>query len=152
MTMKKILLIEDDELDVISVQRALKKIDVSHELLTAYNGVEALKLLLGKSGEKVMNPLPDIILLDINMPKMNGIEFLNILRNTEELQHIKVFVMTTSLQEFDRKATESLGISKYLTKPLNFNDNNKNPDSMENFVQFQLVNILREDNITNGRK
>jgi CheY-like chemotaxis protein len=144
--MKKILLIEDDELDVMSVQRALKKIDVSHELLTAYNGVEALELLVGKSGNRIMNPLPDIILLDINMPKMNGLEFLTILRNTEELKHIKVFVMTTSFQEFDRKATESLGVSKYLTKPLNFNDNNKNPDSMENFVQFQLVNILRQDN------
>jgi len=144
---KKILLIEDDELDIISVQRALKKIELSHELITAYNGVDALEQLLGKSGKTLMNPLPDIILLDINMPKMNGIEFLNILRKTKELKHIKVFVMTTSLQESDRKATESLGVSKYLTKPLNFNDNNKNPDSMENFVQFQLVNILREDNI-----
>lgn len=142
---KKILLVEDDELDVISVQRALKKIAISHELLTAYNGIEALELLLGKSGENIMDPLPDIILLDLNMPKMNGIEFLNVLRNTTQLKHLKVFVMTTSLQEFDRKATESLGVSKYLTKPLNFNDNNKNPDSMENFVQFQLVNILRQD-------
>lgn len=147
MTKKKILLIEDDELDVISVQRALNKLDVNHELLTAYNGIEALELLLGKSGNHVMDPLPDIILLDINMPKMNGVEFLKVLRNTRELKHIKVFVMTTSLQEFDRKATASLGVSKYLTKPLNFNDNNKNPNSMENFVQFQLGNILRQSNM-----
>lgn len=145
--MKKntILLVEDDELDVISVQRSLKKINADYELFTAYNGVEALEMLRGKADKQPMPALPNLIMLDINMPKMNGIEFLKILRSEETLKHIKVFVMTTSGEENDRKATEKLGVSGYLIKPLNFNNNNKRTDSMDAFVQFHIGKILREE-------
>jgi CheY-like chemotaxis protein len=137
-----ILLVEDDELDVISVKRSLNKIGIDYELITAYNGVEALEKLRGNKHSAPMNPLPDIILLDINMPKMTGLQFLTILRSDDSLKNIKVFIMTTSAEEHDRSATEALGVSGYLIKPLNFNNNDKRPDSMEGFVQFHLRNIL----------
>lgn len=137
-----ILLVDDDELDVISVQRSLKKLDEDYELYTAYNGIEALGILRGTENSAEISQLPDVILLDLNMPKMNGIEFLKILRADERLKNIKVFVMTTSGEEADRRATEQLGISGYLIKPLNFNNNSKRTDSMDGFVQFHLRKIL----------
>ncbi|MEJ6981511.1 response regulator [Pedobacter sp. P351] len=137
-----ILLVDDDELDVISVQRSLKKLDEEYELYTAYNGIEALGILRGIENSAKLNQLPDVILLDLNMPKMNGIEFLRVLRADERLKNIKVFVMTTSGEEADRRATEQLGISGYLIKPLNFNNNSKRTDSMDGFVQFHLRKIL----------
>ncbi|MEN2416292.1 response regulator [Flavobacterium mesophilum] len=137
-----ILLIEDDELDTISVERSLKKLEIQYVLHTAYNGLEALQML-----RKAENPLiPDVILLDINMPKMNGIEFLKILRNDENLKDLKVFIMTTSSEGSDRVTAEKLGISGYIIKPLNYNDNTKRPDSMEAFVQFHLRKILLNEN------
>jgi CheY-like chemotaxis protein len=141
--MKKniILLVEDDELDIISVQRSLKKMESEYELHIAYNGKEALFLLTEH------NPMlfPDVILLDLNMPKMNGIEFLKILRSDEKLKQIRVFIMTTSAETADRTTTESLGISGYIIKPLNYNDNTKRTDSMDSFVQFHLRKILADD-------
>ncbi len=133
----KILLVEDDELDVISVGRTLKQFGSDYELLTAYNGIEALQIL--------KENVPDVILLDLNMPKMNGIEFLKVLRNDVKLKHLRVFIMTTSAEMADRTMTESLGISGYIIKPLNYNDNTKRPDSMEAFVQFHLRKILADD-------
>jgi CheY-like chemotaxis protein len=142
MKKKVILLVEDDELDVISVKRSLNKLNVPYELLTAYNGLEGFEMLQGKMEQTIM---PDIILLDINLPKMNGIEFLRALRSDEKLKHIKVFVMTTSGEEQDRKATEELGISGYLMKPLNFTNNDKRVDSMDGFLQFHIGKILRDE-------
>lgn len=141
-----ILLIEDDELDVISVQRSLNKLNDPYELHTAYNGIEALVMLRGDGSKTPIRPLPKLILLDINMPKMNGIEFLKIMRNDENLKHIKVFIMTTSGEERDRAETQKLGISGYLIKPLNFSNNNKRVDSMDAFVQFHIGRILRDEN------
>ncbi|MDF3078974.1 MAG: two-component response regulator [Sphingobacteriaceae bacterium] len=140
--MKKnvILLVEDDELDVISVQRSLKKLDQEYELHNAYNGVEALELLRGRKGHDGI--IPDVILLDLNMPKMNGIEFLKELRKDEQLKDVKVFIMTTSGEETDRKEADQLGISGYLIKPLNFTDNRKRTDSLDAFFQFHIRKIL----------
>lgn len=138
MNIKSILLIEDDELDVISLQRVLNKMNLDIKLYTAFNGIEALNLLQGP--EKV--PMPDLILLDLNMPRMNGIEFLEALRKDKTFDHIKVFVMTTSNDEQDRSKTEKLGISGYVIKPLNFTDNTKKSSSMDYFMHFQLNKIL----------
>jgi CheY-like chemotaxis protein len=137
----KILLVEDDELDVISVQRSLTRVGVDYELQTAYNGKEAISLLTDKQSTN----LPDVILLDLNMPKMNGIEFLAALRSVPDLKHIKVFVMTTSADTADRAATEELEIAGYIIKPLSYNDNSKRADSMDAFVQFHLRKILSGD-------
>ena len=72
------------------------------------------------------------------MPKMNGIEFLKNLRADSSLKNLKVFIMTTSAESTDRSAAEELGISGYIIKPLNYNDNAKRTDSMDAFVQFHL--------------
>ena len=137
MDKKIILLVEDDQLDVISVERSLNKLEHDFELYTAYNGIEALEILKG-------NPenLPDVILLDLNMPKMNGIEFLKIIKNDESYKHIDVFIMTTSGEEADRRTAEEFGICGYLIKPLNFNNNDKRTDSLDAFFQFHLRKIL----------
>ena len=134
-----ILLVEDDDLDIISVQRSLKKLESEYVLLTAYNGIEALDVL------KNLDALPDVILLDLNMPKMNGIEFLRILRADKELKNIRVFIMTTSSEGADRDLAEALGISGYIIKPLNYTDNTKRSDSMDAFVQFHLRKILANE-------
>lgn len=137
-----ILLIEDDELDTISVERSLKKLEIKYVLHTAYNGLEALQML-----RDTENPLvPDVILLDINMPRMNGIEFLKIIRTDDTLKDLKVFIMTTSSESNDRVTAEALGISGYIIKPLNYTDNTKRPDSMDAFVQFHLRKILINEN------
>lgn len=143
--MKKptILLIEDDELDIISVERSLKKIESEYVLHTAYNGIEALKILRDTN----LGLIPDVILLDINMPRMNGIEFLKVIREDKKLKNLKVFIMTTSSEGNDRFEAEKLGISGYIIKPLNYTDNSKRSDSMDAFVQFYLRKILLDENI-----
>lgn len=138
MEVKTILLVEDDELDVISLQRVLKKMAGDIKLFTAFNGTEALELLKGKN--KI--PLPDLILLDLNMPRMNGLEFLEELRKDRDFDSVKVFIMTTSNDEQDRFKTEKLGISGYIIKPLNFTDNTKKSSSMDYFMHFQMNKIL----------
>lgn len=141
--MKKptILLIEDDELDVISVERSLKKLESDYVLHTAYNGIEALKILRNTNQQLI----PDVILLDINMPRMNGIEFLKVIREDKKFKDLKVFIMTTSSEGNDRSEAEKLGISGYIIKPLNYTENTKRSDSMDAFVQFHLRKILNDD-------
>ena len=138
MSKHTILLVEDDELDVISVRRTLKKLNADYDLHVAYNGKEALALL-----NDSVNPIrPDVILLDLNMPKMNGIEFLEVVRNTDQFRELEVFIMTTSAESSDRTEAEELGISGYIIKPLSYTDNSKRSNSMDAFVQFHLRRIL----------
>lgn len=143
--MKKptILLVEDDELDIISVERSLKKLESEYVLYSAYNGIEALKMLRDTN----LGLVPDVILLDINMPRMNGIEFLKVLREDKNLKDLKVFIMTTSSEGDDRLEAEKLGISGYIIKPLNYTENTKRSDSMDAFVQFHLRKILLDESI-----
>ena len=139
--MKKnaILLVEDDELDVISFERTLKKLDIEYDLYIAHNGKEALNLL--NDDKKHINP--DVILLDLNMPKMNGIEFLKAIRAEAKFQNLKVFIMTTSSEFSERSFAEELGIAGYIIKPLSYTDNTKKSDSMDSFIQFHLRKILK---------
>ncbi|REG91649.1 response regulator [Flavobacterium aquicola] len=141
--MKKptILLIEDDALDIISVERSLKKLESEYELYTAFNGIEALKILR----DPHIGLIPDVILLDINMPRMNGIEFLKVIREDKDFKELKVFIMTTSSEVNDRSQAEKLGISGYIIKPLNYTENTKRSDSMDAFVQFHLRKILNNE-------
>jgi len=115
---KIILLIEDDYLDVESVKRALKKTKINHMLVVAHNGVDALTMLT-QDKQKI---IPDIILLDINMPKMNGLEFLRIIKNYYSLKIMPIFILTTSSEEYDKLSTKNLGVNGYIVKPLDFND------------------------------
>ncbi len=113
-----ILLVEDDAVDVMTVQRAFQKNNITNPLFVASNGLEALQLLRsgGVPGER------RLILLDLNMPKMNGIEFLRELRADPDLAQISVVVLTTSNEERDRVEAYQLNVAGYLLKPVKFPD------------------------------
>lgn len=120
-----ILLVEDDEVDVMNVKRAFKKNNITNPLYVAGNGEEALAML--KSNE--LPALPKIVLLDLNMPKMGGIEFLSALRQDEKLKSLTVFVMTTSNEDKDKVEAYKLNVAGYILKPL----------SMESFINAVSV-------------
>lgn len=110
-----ILLIEDDEVDIMNVKRAFKKNNISNPLLVAHNGLEALEILRSNA---VDAPKPKIVLLDLNMPKMGGIEFLKEIRQDPELSTLSVFVMTTSNEDGDKIDAFNLNVAGYILKPL----------------------------------
>jgi CheY-like chemotaxis protein len=114
-SLESILLVEDDEVDVMNVKRAFSKNNIKNPLFVAGNGVEALYML-----NNVIASLPKIIVLDINMPKMNGIEFLKLLRKDEKLKSISLFVMKTSNEESDKINAYHLNVAGYILKPLSF--------------------------------
>ncbi|WP_031425250.1 response regulator [Flavimarina sp. Hel_I_48] len=111
-----VLFIEDDEIEVMKLNRTLKTSDLKHSIREAQNGEIALEIL--KSNER----LPEIILLDLNMPKMNGIEFLRILKNDETLKYIPVVILTTSNNRNDVLECYKVGIAGYIIKPLKYDD------------------------------
>ena len=111
-----VLLIEDDTIEVMKLNRTITKLKLNHKIVIANNGEEALKTL------KVDNFLPDIILLDLNMPKMNGIEFLSILKSDENLRHIPAIILTTSKNQKDLLECYKIGIAGYVLKPLKYED------------------------------
>ncbi|MBI5179652.1 MAG: response regulator [Nitrospinae bacterium] len=117
-----ILLVEDDIVDVKTVQRAFKENHIVNPLYTAGNGQMALEFLRreGRFANPETSPRPGIILLDLNMPVMNGIEFLKAVKADEELKSIPVVVLTTSKEENDRFASYNLGIAGYIVKPVEF--------------------------------
>ena len=128
--MRSVLLIEDDVFDTMTAQKSFERFNVPHELHTAFNGEEALDMLLGRNGTPAISPLPEVILLDLNMPRMNGIEFLEVLREPPQLAHIPVFVTTTSNMDLDRAEAERLGVSGYILKPLDFASGDDLADSL----------------------
>ena len=113
----EILLVEDDEVDVMNVQRAFRKANITHPLHLASDGIDALALLRG-SMSSVHKRLPRIILLDINMPRMNGLEFLRELRADPALRSLSVVILTTSAQDSDLRAAYRYNVSGYIVKPL----------------------------------
>ncbi|WP_339658465.1 response regulator [uncultured Polaribacter sp.] len=110
----KILLIEDDRIEVIKFNRAISSEFSSFIISLASNGKEALSLL--------QTSIPDIILLDLNMPDTNGIDFLKSVNNIPKLKHIPIIVLTTSNNSIDIKECYRLGISGYLVKSLKYED------------------------------
>ncbi len=112
----KILLIEDDTIEVMKLNRTINSLQLKHRLIEAKNGEEALEILNQK------NNLPDIILLDLNMPKINGIEFLRILKTDEVLKYIPTIVLTTSNNHRDVLECYKIGIAGYMIKPLKYED------------------------------
>lgn len=129
--MRSVLLVEDDFFDTMTAQKSFEKFNVPHHLYTAFNGEEALDLLLGRNSQEAIRPLPEVILLDLNMPRMNGHEFLAELRAHPELSEIPVFITTTSAMDVDRSRTESLGVSGYILKPLDFETSPNLADSLD---------------------
>lgn len=115
-TSLKILLIEDDAIEVMKFNRAVSKLNLSHKIINAGNGEEALEILEQK------DRLPNIILLDLNMPKINGIEFLGILKNNPELRHIPTVILSTSNNQKDLLECYKIGIAGYVLKPLKYEE------------------------------
>ncbi len=119
--MINILLIEDDQVDVMNVQRAFRKGNITNPLYIAGNGLEALAMLRGTENSQPVVPTERrLILLDLNMPKMNGIEFLQALRADPDLKQTPVVVLTTSNEEKDRVSAYNLNVAGYLLKPVTF--------------------------------
>jgi CheY-like chemotaxis protein len=114
-----ILHIEDDEVDAMVVQRALKKTGFEYVLTQARNGLEALDLLRGTNGRDKLSVRPQVILLDLNMPQMNGHEFLTELRADAELCMIPVYILSTSSDENDMLQAYRKNVAGYITKPVN---------------------------------
>jgi len=112
----KILLIEDDMIEVMKLNRAKSSLQLNHRIIEANNGEDALMLLEQKDN------LPDIILLDLNMPKINGIEFLKILKADERLKYIPTIILTTSNNQRDLLECYKIGIAGYVLKPLKYED------------------------------
>lgn len=114
------LLVEDDEVDIMDIQRTFAKNKILNPLHIAKNGLEALNMLYGRNGVEKLDPTPKIILLDINMPKMNGLEFLKELRSDPEMTTKLVFVLTSSDDDSDKRAAYGLHVAGYIIKPLEF--------------------------------
>lgn len=112
-----VLLVEDDEVDIMNVKRAFRKLNISNPLFITKNGLEALAALRGNGVPKI-TPRPRIIILDINMPRMNGIEFLRELRSDDQLKSCSVFVLTTSNNDQDIIAAYNLHAAGYIIKPV----------------------------------
>jgi CheY-like chemotaxis protein len=112
----RVLLIEDDTIEVMKLKRAISKLEMPHELIEAKNGEDALHILRDNG------TLPDIILLDLNMPRINGLEFLKILKNEELLRFLPVIILTTSNNRKDMLECYKEGVAGYILKPLKYED------------------------------
>ncbi len=111
-----ILLVEDNEVEAQILKRSLRKIDVSSTVIHARDGLEALEILIDETGGIAVTD-PFVILLDINMPRMNGHEFLAALREREEISNARVFALTTSNNPLDISRAYEKNISGYIVKP-----------------------------------
>lgn len=125
-----ILLVEDDVLDVMDVKRTLDKQKILYNLNVASNGEKALEILNNHE-----YATPDLLLLDINMPCMNGLELLANIRSNPQFKEMKSFILTTSDNESDKEATREMNVSGYLIKPLKLT-NTKSIDALNLMVDI----------------
>ncbi|MCR9264296.1 MAG: response regulator [Flavobacteriaceae bacterium] len=128
-----ILFIEDDAIETMKFQRTLAKLESKHTLIEAKNGEEALEIL--QSGRS----LPDIILLDLNMPRMNGIEFLEILKQHDKIKYLPTIVLTTSENRDDLLECYKIGIAGYIIKPLKYEDYE---EKLKTVLEYWNINEL----------
>ena len=128
-----ILLIEDDMIEVMKLNRAISSLNLNHKITEANNGEDALKILEQKDS------LPDIILLDLNMPKINGIEFLGILKNDDTLKYIPTIILTTSNNQKDLLECYKIGVAGYVLKPLKYEED---VSKIEKLLAYWSVNEL----------
>jgi len=110
-----ILLVDDDKVDTMAVRRAFRELNITNPMVATRNGIEALECLRGENGRDKV-PSPCLVLLDLNMPRMGGIEFLGELRNDPALRRTLVFVMTTSEAEEDRVRAYDKNVAGYVLK------------------------------------
>lgn len=139
--LKSILLVEDDNVDVMAIKRAFKELEIVNKLIPVVNGEEALVYLRDENNEK-----PSLILLDLNTPKIDGIEFLRIIKSDEKLVVIPVVVLTTSNNQCDIVECFKNGVAGYMVKSVDYG----------NFVEklriineyWSLSELPSEDEIT----
>jgi CheY-like chemotaxis protein len=131
----KVLLIEDNLIEIMKMKRTISLLKLDHTMHEAKNGEEALKILEDKS------KFPDIILLDLNMPKMSGIEFLTIIKDSDEFKHIPIIILTTSDNQKDLFECYKIGISGYILKPLKYDDYVK---KIEAVLGYWSINELKK--------
>jgi CheY-like chemotaxis protein len=117
---RHILLVEDNPNDRILTERAFKKSNLGNELITVADGEEALTYLLGNS-EVAPQPLPILVLLDLKLPKVDGLEVLQRLRSHERTRILPVVVLTSSIEQDDLVRSYKLGVNSYVRKPVDFN-------------------------------
>lgn len=130
-----ILLIEDNLIEIMKMKRTLSFLKLNHTLSEAKNGEEALDILKDKS------KFPDLILLDLNMPKMSGIEFLSIIKDTDAFKHIPTVILTTSDNQKDLFECFKIGVSGYILKPLKYDDYVK---KIEAVLAYWSLNELKK--------
>ena len=109
-----ILLVEDDEIETLKFHKAVNKLNFKHKIHNAKNGEEALDYC-GRS-------FPNLVILDLNMPKMNGFELLKVMKSDDKLKSIPVIILTTSNNNSDLKRIYETGVSGYFVKPLRYSD------------------------------
>lgn len=117
-----ILLVKEDEVDVMNVKREFKKNNITNQLYLSGNGLEALLMLRSNGSTPKIPRERRLILLDLNMPKMNGIEFLRELQAAPELRLIPVIVLTTSNEDRDKVEAYNLNVARYILKPVTFSN------------------------------
>ena len=133
-----VLIVEDDDIDQMTVKRVFKELKVPNQLVLRSNGEEALDYLRNANNEK-----PCLIFLDLNMPRMNGWEFLEIIQADESLSNIPVIILTTSDSEEDRKRAEQFRpiVIGYITKPVQYSESVKVIGG-----QLEKLNLLQLEN------
>jgi two-component system response regulator len=119
---KPILLVEDNEDDITLTKRAFSKANIPNELVVARDGIEALEYLNAEGAFEGRDPneVPALILLDLNMPRMGGLEFLKVIRNTPRTKLLQVVILTTSSNEADVVNGYELGANSYIRKPVDY--------------------------------
>jgi CheY-like chemotaxis protein len=119
-----VLLAEDNEHDIIATKRAWKRHHIANPLYIVKDGEECLDFLhqRGKYSEPETTPRPGVLLLDINMPKMDGLAVLKHIREDRELRHLPVVILTSSKDEGDRLKSYNLGVNAYIVKPVGFDN------------------------------
>ena len=126
-------MVEDDDLDELDTRRTLDKMQIFYQLRVARNGQEALNIL-----ENNNSFVPDVALIDITMPQMNGLEFLRILRQQEKWKDLKCFILTGADEQAERDMADQLAVSGYILKPLR----TKNTATLDGFnLMIDLMNL-----------
>lgn len=133
----RVLLIEDDLIEKMKFEKTMKGHDSGHYMVTVKNGEEAIEFLAQNK------ELPDLIFLDLNMPKMNGLEFLQILREHKSWCYLPTVILTTSMNTKDLKKAYELGVSGYIIKPLKFEEY---VDRIEKALSYWSINELIKSN------
>ena len=130
-----VLLIEDNLIEIMKMKRTISLLELNHTITIANNGEEALEILEDKS------KYPDLILLDLNMPKVSGIEFLTILKANDDIKHIPTVILTTSDNQKDLEECYRIGVSGYMLKPLKYDDYVK---KIEIVLSYWSINELKK--------